>query len=470
MFPKVIMIYRFIAWGFVFMRCPYCNNKIDKNSVFCPQCGKEILVTCPKCGEKNKCGYLYCCKCGQELSDKETGGSQSKKAISPNQNGQDNLKKQKREKSKKVFSIISMALAITSFLLLFIFAFVPFKTDSFFPNRMFTVIGYASDVLKNNVGELIKDNYYFDIFSAFTSLGLLTALVVVCLVFTITSIPKLIKTIKTGEFFDCSKKVSIAFVIYLSIYVFFSLAIYNDNLIFSAPSGFVVFMVVLMCVFFIFSAFTKEFLQEKHNLFAIITKSIIGVLTLVFLMFIVFSVGGQRFNIFVTHAYKNGIDGSEHDYTQSYSIIAGNYGLMSYLLSHLTRITSAASSQIITIFLLCTICVVQEILVCIFAFVLIKKVFTEEFNKPSKYLFGAISASLMLIGTFVCIILNRFISSTLDTINDLDTYYSAFVSSCVNKLPIICLIFSVLLLVVQIAGIVINTIRKQKEKQSHENQ
>lgn len=46
------------------MKCPECKADIDSDSVFCDQCGKELLY-CPKCGEAKR--GVSCPRCGSLL-------------------------------------------------------------------------------------------------------------------------------------------------------------------------------------------------------------------------------------------------------------------------------------------------------------------------------------------------------------------------------------------------------------------
>lgn len=46
------------------MFCYKCNQIIPSNSVFCPWCQTELLVTCPKCGKKYSSQYPVCNQCG----------------------------------------------------------------------------------------------------------------------------------------------------------------------------------------------------------------------------------------------------------------------------------------------------------------------------------------------------------------------------------------------------------------------
>jgi len=62
--------------------CPYCGDKIDKDSMFCPLCGsnlanikeestvtKEVKIKhCYKCGTELAKEAKFCAKCGQKIS------------------------------------------------------------------------------------------------------------------------------------------------------------------------------------------------------------------------------------------------------------------------------------------------------------------------------------------------------------------------------------------------------------------
>ena len=49
------------------IKCPSCNNLIDVNSKFCPECGSKILGFCPECGSKIEAGQKFCSECGHKL-------------------------------------------------------------------------------------------------------------------------------------------------------------------------------------------------------------------------------------------------------------------------------------------------------------------------------------------------------------------------------------------------------------------
>ena len=46
------------------MVCYACSEIIPKNSIYCPACGRKLLVECPKCGSTYSTQYKICSKCG----------------------------------------------------------------------------------------------------------------------------------------------------------------------------------------------------------------------------------------------------------------------------------------------------------------------------------------------------------------------------------------------------------------------
>lgn len=46
------------------MVCYICSEIIPANSVYCPVCGRQLLVECPNCGSTYSSQYKICSKCG----------------------------------------------------------------------------------------------------------------------------------------------------------------------------------------------------------------------------------------------------------------------------------------------------------------------------------------------------------------------------------------------------------------------
>ena len=44
--------------------CYACNEIIPTNSIYCPACGRKLLVECPNCGTTYSSQYKICSKCG----------------------------------------------------------------------------------------------------------------------------------------------------------------------------------------------------------------------------------------------------------------------------------------------------------------------------------------------------------------------------------------------------------------------
>lgn len=49
--------------------CYACSEIIPADSMFCPYCKKELLVTCPKCGKTYSTQYPVCNQCGTDRHD-----------------------------------------------------------------------------------------------------------------------------------------------------------------------------------------------------------------------------------------------------------------------------------------------------------------------------------------------------------------------------------------------------------------
>ena len=57
------------------MECPYCHNKIQEGSKFCPECGKPLLrekrtKVCPQCGSDVDSDAKFCPQCGYSFEKK----------------------------------------------------------------------------------------------------------------------------------------------------------------------------------------------------------------------------------------------------------------------------------------------------------------------------------------------------------------------------------------------------------------
>ena len=50
-------------------KCSNCGNKIDKNSKFCPICGKTLMKTCKNCQAQVDINTEYCPSCGKKMND-----------------------------------------------------------------------------------------------------------------------------------------------------------------------------------------------------------------------------------------------------------------------------------------------------------------------------------------------------------------------------------------------------------------
>ena len=46
------------------MVCYACSEIIPKNSIYCPECGRQLWVECPNCGATYSSQYKICSKCG----------------------------------------------------------------------------------------------------------------------------------------------------------------------------------------------------------------------------------------------------------------------------------------------------------------------------------------------------------------------------------------------------------------------
>ena len=52
-------------------QCPNCGARIDDDSRFCAECGKEIPqgTVCPHCGASMNDGDVFCQNCGKKPTD-----------------------------------------------------------------------------------------------------------------------------------------------------------------------------------------------------------------------------------------------------------------------------------------------------------------------------------------------------------------------------------------------------------------
>jgi len=51
----------------IFLECPNCNAKIERQTKYCGKCGISLKEFCFNCKTKNRIDAKYCGNCGKEL-------------------------------------------------------------------------------------------------------------------------------------------------------------------------------------------------------------------------------------------------------------------------------------------------------------------------------------------------------------------------------------------------------------------
>lgn len=88
--------------------CYACSEIIPIGSMFCPVCGKKLIVTCPKCGHEYSSQYPVCSKCGtnrKEYSERkrreEEEGQRRQKEWEQSPEGKAELEQRRKERDKQ---------------------------------------------------------------------------------------------------------------------------------------------------------------------------------------------------------------------------------------------------------------------------------------------------------------------------------------------------------------------------------
>ena len=430
------------------MKCPNCHKKIENDSFFCPFCGKkiELDIECPKCGTKNSSNSLFCKKCGTEL-----------KTIEGYSEGE--VEKTKTNNINWILSIISMSTMMLSILLILGLSFSPMLFSSFFSSNDYTIIAWATTILKVGIDKLFESNRYIDFANSIISLALLGAIVIVSIVVAAINVPKFIKSIKTKKYFNFSKQIVELFVLFAATYVYFSKFVvtqspnYYDGI---GKGALTVFIVVP--IFLSFNMFVKEYLKEKHDLTKTIISSISRLVIFILAFVVLTNLGGLKIHIVAT--IKTG--------QSTVSNIYGRYGNAEYftfLLENIQYIYPVADKYLNPASIDAGVALASELIVLILGARLLSISFKENSQKRPNYLFGAIISGIMLAGPILSIIFNSLLVSKLNLINNVQDYGAAFNASVINTN--VC-VYSIVLISILTINCIVCLFIDRKEKIENE--
>ncbi len=429
------------------MRCPNCHSEIDDDSIFCSNCGKVLAATCPKCGKKNASNSKFCKFCGEPLEEKNEPQKQENKQIN---------KEEKRKKILSVFSILSMSGILSTILLLFGLSFAPFLDDSFFPDSIFTIIGYVANSLEPGFKAIIESHNYLPLVNSFILLNLLTAITVLTIVFLAIDTPKLIKSIKKNEYCDFSKHAIIVFILFITEFIYFKGFAYSENLFCQTVNGWIIFGIIFAIVFIVFNIFFKEFSESKHDLPSIIARSCYRILSFIFIMFIAASMGGAK-HLASIGSYQDGI------YTVSSNVQINNLGWLFILIRNIDEIVENYQGTYIMCFIYTGIPLLLELATLALSGSLLKNNLSNDVNKGGKTILELVTSALFVLFSVAAMILNKALETSLNVFQQATTYGIKINDLFNNSLSIVFIVFSSLLLLNSIASLVLEKIFKGKE-------
>ena len=429
------------------MKCPFCHNEIDNDSVFCPLCGKAIDLVCPKCGKNNSSHSKFCKYCGEPLEAKE-----EKDEAKP--------KKNRKESASRILSIIAMSAIIFSMVLVFGLAFAPFLQDSFFPVSSFTVIGYAVEALKPGFKALIETKDFLLMANSGILILLLTALVVLSIVALAKCIPLFVKSLKEKKYTDFTKSLIPPYVLFVVLLVYFRGFAFSEDVLVTEASDCAMFVVHFVFLLFAFNIFVKEFNNEKHNYALAIARGASRVLIFAFVITTILCIGGYRYSVRIWTTIEESIGAKTAD--------ANNLGVISILVKDMETMYPSVTKLITEVLIVLAIPVMLEFVMCGLGGDLLKGIFSQDLNKPTKNIKNIVYSSIMLVFSIADVVLLNVGNKLLNKFDNLEGEGIRIISAVSTSTVITMIVFSVLLLANAIAIQVVESINKGKEEKNEE--
>lgn len=438
------------------MKCPFCHNRIDDDSKFCPSCGADLNNICPKCGQVNDYQSSFCKKCGYRL--KEENVSEIKK---PREKKQINRK----DRAAQVLSIISMSLMLLALLLPLIYIFSSFRSDDFYMPYTSTFISYITDAFNNSFAG--RDNYsaIIPLVNGIILLVMLSAIVIVSLIFIGINIPKFVRSIKRKEFYNFSKPVAELFSLYLIAYLYFSnIVLVTNGIIYDSNFGPAFSPIIIITIILVFNLFVSEFINSEHSLFNIIFKGIFRSVLFVLLMIVIFNIGNARF--FINATLEGPTVSGYQTYINDRVSMNGFIGEVSYFISRHTYFHKAAIRPLATVGIMSGIAFVFELVTLIFGTRLIKRLFATSIKDSFNNVLAITYSSIILVASILTIIFTNAIGRSVVAIYDIKEFGMKVNSFTVyNNYQIVIIVLLMLSLFSFIAIAIVEKARRNKQNE-----
>ncbi len=440
------------------MKCPNCHTEIDDDSIFCPHCGKVIEIPCPKCGKKNASNSKFCKFCGELLEKKEPENEKQEKAPVD--------KTKRKEKVSRILSIIAMSGMIFSMVLLFGLSFGPFMEDDFYSASMFTVIGYTINAVKPGIKEMVDARDILPLINSILMLAWLLLITIFSIIFIAKGVPKLVNAIKEKKYFDFSKNVVVLYVLFITLFVYFKGFAYSEDSFCEKCSGCAMFAVIFVFLLLAFNLFVKEFNEQRHDYGRIIFRASSRILAFIFILVILFSIGGTRYSLQIYYMPDNSNPLYPLNEQLLSSTNSGELGAITLLIKGSKYVYTTYSDQFVPLFIVVAIPLVLECVIFVFGNLSLKNLFAQDVNKPAKGIANVISCAVMFvlsIGNIIALVLSKEI---INSFAPAKVYGLSTICDPKISLPITILVFSVLLLANSIVILVLEN--KNKEQNNEE--
>ena len=432
------------------MRCPNCHNKIDDDSKFCPNCGHAISKEkiCPKCGQVNAPDSKFCKACGTPLNEKKAEElakeEENSKPIEIRATKKDGSKISK-DSLWGILSLVSMALMLLSILLMTGMAFAPYLKDDFFPDSMFTFIGFASNVFANNIEEVKTSFEYVSFAHGFISIFLLIAIVLTGLAFFILGMIKFTDMLKNKKYFDFSKYVLIPYILFLGIFVFSANSMFNlDGYNITTYAGGMLFAIIFVPIVLIFNLCVKEISEDKHNASALFIRSLVRVLIFVFVFITIFNLDTTHFNFFARTQHSS-------TYT-SESFVSNNIALINWLVKNAHNVAVQAQPAMINFVVELGVSFVLETIALVVLVQLLFRPLSRDLKKNNLNVAGIATSASALVLICVSLILNVAARDVANTINSTDFYLVEYEVSLISTHHVVAIVFASLTLLTYISS------------------
>ena len=424
------------------MKCPNCHSKIDDDSKFCPHCGKEIIteLVCPQCGQVNSPDASFCKKCGCKLQEVE---EESAVVAKPE-------KKSKKIKTtnnlNNIFSIVAMGSMIVSFALILGLVFAPYLHDNFFPDSMFTIIGFAQNVLSEDFNRLLASYEYAAIVNTILGLFLLVLTASVSLAFLIICVPRFVSALKNKEYSDLSKGVVFAYILFLFTVIFNANSSFNQELNYiNTYAGGVIFGIIIIPVFLVFNIFTKEYLEESHNILHIVLRSVVRVLVFTFVFIVIFGLDSNHFYFIASIVHKT--SGSGYDYTTTTTMNANNVAFINYFVTTAPELNIKVKDALTKSLTLAGVSLVLESVSLVLLLFSLFKPLSSDIRKPGGYIAGMVLSLVSLVMLSVSLGLNDSASSAINQINSTVTYDAVIKSTTITDRSVTSIVLTSLAMI-----------------------